>query len=53
MTLDEPLPTGLQLTYFDKDFRENPYPALARLRAEAPISYNPVVKSFFSPATTM
>ena len=47
MTTDEPLPTGLQLTYLDKDFRENPYPALARLRAEAPISYNPVLKSFF------
>lgn len=46
MTFAEPLPTGLQLTYFDKGFRENPYPALARLRARAPISYNPVLKSF-------
>ncbi len=31
------LPTGLQLTALDPAFREDPYPILARLRAEEPV----------------
>ena len=33
---DLPVPTGLQLTALDPDFRENPYPILAELREQYP-----------------
>jgi cytochrome P450 len=34
------LPTGIQLMALDPDFRDNPYPILAELRAREPIHYD-------------
>ncbi|MFN3235566.1 MAG: hypothetical protein ACE37D_00755 [Pseudomonadales bacterium] len=34
---DEPLPTGIALTPLDEAFKQDPYPILARMRAEAPV----------------
>jgi cytochrome P450 len=35
-----PVPTGLQLTVLDPDFRADPYPILSELRAREPIHFN-------------
>lgn len=34
---DKPLPTGIALTPLDEAFKQDPYPILARMRAEAPV----------------
>ncbi len=39
-------PTGLRLTALDPDFRENPYPILARLRESEPVHYDPELKRY-------
>lgn len=39
----DPLPTGLALTGIDPKFRENPHAVLDRLRAEAPVHYDPTL----------
>ena len=41
-----PLPTGLQLTVLDPDFREDPYPILKTLREREPIHHNPEMGSW-------
>jgi cytochrome P450 len=41
-----PLPTGIGLTALDPLFREDPYPILARLRAEAPVHYDAELKRY-------
>jgi cytochrome P450 len=38
--IDRSIPTGLQLTNLDADFRENPYPILAELREREPIHHD-------------
>lgn len=40
----EPLPSGMALTALDPAFRDDPYPILARLRREAPVHYDHVLK---------
>ena len=40
------IPTGLQLTPLDPDFRENPYPILARLREHDPIHHDKVMNRY-------
>ena len=40
VAIDRPVPTGLRLTNLDADFRENPYPILAELRAREPIHHD-------------
>lgn len=34
---DQPLPTGMNLTPLDEDFKQDPYPILDRMRTEAPV----------------
>ena len=40
------LPTGLALTALDAEFRENPYPVLARLREAEPVHYDAALKRY-------
>ncbi len=39
-------PSGVQLTVFDENFREDPYPALAETREKAPIHFADDMKSW-------
>ncbi|MEM7408790.1 MAG: cytochrome P450 [Myxococcota bacterium] len=38
--MESPVPTGLQLSVLDKQFREDPYPVLAELRRREPIHFD-------------
>jgi len=39
----DPVPTGIELTPLDAAFRADPYPALARVRAEEPVHHDQVI----------
>ncbi len=43
---NRPVPTGLQLTVLDPDFRADPYPILAELREREPIHFNAAMGSW-------
>jgi cytochrome P450 len=43
LTSEEPVRTGLQLTNLDPDFREDPYPILADLRAREPVHHDRIL----------
>ncbi|MBI1213023.1 MAG: cytochrome P450 [Alphaproteobacteria bacterium] len=47
MAASSDLPTGLQLTELDPGFRADPHPLLKRLRAEAPMHWDPVFGAYF------
>ena len=44
--MTEDLPQGLELTAAGEDFRDDPYPTLARVRAQAPVLHDDVMKRY-------
>lgn len=44
---ESPVPTGMDLTPLHDDFRQNPYPMLARLRSEDPMHRDEVLHRWF------
>lgn len=44
---DRKVPTGLELTPLDEQFRKNPYPVLEQLRGEEPVHHDTDLKRYF------
>ena len=44
---EDTIPTGLQLTPFDPDYLDNPYPVLAKVRKADPFHHDTDMQRFF------